>query len=313
MARWSSGVIVVITTVTAPAIAAAALAPPPPPRLPAPHRIRRQSDETRLERRDDGSLRYVDREANFVGIIEPDGRVRIRDTPGIEPDLRTGVETMDWVMEMGRAVVRPGPHDRPDLETPAPEDGAAKADAAAERMPPSPYGPAPILVSLGVRMGGLSDLLLRRGQRKNVRAKQAFLDQTAPMRDAMLRRESREQQQAAMLMLGQLLATVWRDRSLSVEARKRAVFEWWDECEEAQPGVGPDEAERRAQAEQMRRRIERFVRRVAPPGQPMAYTRRELQRLNAGRQSRQRFEPYAPMQTRAASGTGSDAHIDDGG
>ncbi len=301
--------------------ASASAAPPPRPRLPPPPSLRTSSEGARLERQGDGTLRQVDTEARFVGTVHDDGRVEIRDIPDGRIEFTTGRGVVDWMLGFVRAVERPGPKDRPDLEAPTP-DREAKTNAGVQTSPPSPYGPAPILISVGGRFGGVADLALARGQRRQARAKQEFLDSTAPIRAALARAHVQEQHRAARSRLGQELATLWRDESRSRAERRRALFELWDECEEAiegeasvRTGGGSDrgegeaapgeaverdgegiseaDAERGRGGEAMRRRIEAFVRQVAPAGSPQAFDAAELSRLNAGRHSRQRFDPYA--------------------
>lgn len=282
-------------------------APPPRPRLPPPTTLRTETDGARLQRQGDGSLRQVDTEAGFVGTVHPDGRVELRDIPDGRVEFTTGRASVDWVLNFVRAVQGPT-KDRPDLEPPPP-DREDKTGAGVQLTPPSPYGPAPILISVGGRFGGVADLALRRGQRKQARAKQEFLDSTAPIRAALERAHVQEQQRAARSRLGQELATLWRDETRTLAERKRALFELWDECEESMEGdaagslrdepdraagaVSEVDAERGRGGEAMRRRIEAFVRQVAPVGSAQAFDTAELSRLNARRHSRQRFDPYA--------------------
>lgn len=273
-------------------------APAPRPRLPPPS-LREDADGARLERRSDGTLRRVDTEERFVGIVHDDGRVEIVDIPDGRVEFTTGSSVVDWMLGFTRAIERPGSHDRPDLESPPP-DREDKTNAGVQLMPPSPYGPAPILVSVGGRFGGIADLAVRRDQRRQSRAKQEFLDSTASLRAALARTAVEEQQRAARLRLGQELASLWRDERRSLAERRRALFERWDECEEALAPAGADaagelDAERGRGGEDMRRRIEAFVRQVAPAGSAKAFEADELARLNARRRSRQRFDPYAPV------------------
>lgn len=271
-------------------------APAPPPRLPRPTTLHTTADGVRLQLQPDGTLRHVDVEGRFVGIVYPDGRVELRDLPEVQVEFTTGIQTVDWMVNMARAIEGPGPHDRPDLEepTPDPEDQQARLEAATQKIDHGPYGPPPILVGFKVRFGGVADRVLRQGQRKQTRAKQAFLEQTAPLREALARTQRHEDQRAARLRIGQELASVWKDRSRPLIERKRELFERWDECEEAFEAEAASDADaaRGRGGEAMRRRIEAFVRSVAPPGSPEAFDAAELRRLNAGRRSRQRFDPY---------------------
>jgi hypothetical protein len=71
------------------------------------------------------------------------------------------------------------------------------------------------------------------------------------------------------------------------------LFELWDECYE--PAVAGEEPTGESVAGRAaRRRIESFVRRYFPEGSDRGYAAAELTRLNARRQSRDRFAPYGP-------------------
>lgn len=299
------GVVTGLLALGLPAVTLAA-APPAPRLRPPPPSVRTDIEGSRLQRRDDGTLRQRDADARFEGIIHPDGSVEVRELPDARVELTTGRSMVDWMLGFARAVEGPGPRDRPDLEAPPP-DREDKTNAGVQLMPPSPYGPAPIMLSVGGRFGGVADRALAHGQRKHTRAKQDFLDSTAPLRAALARARVEEQQRAARSRLGQELATLWRDEGRSLAERKRALFERWDECEEASAegssalpnerataAASETDIERGREGEALRRRIEAFVRLVAPAGSAQAFAPAELSRLNAGRRSRQRFDPYRP-------------------
>ncbi len=271
-------------------------APPPPPRLPRPHSSTLRTDAVgpQLRPQDDGTLRHLDTEARFVGVIHPDGRVELRDLPDVKREFTVGVRGVDWMLGLAHAITRSGTHDRPELEQPVRDgDPSARRDAATVIVPEGPYGPAPILLGIGGRFGGVGDRLLRRGQRKQAQAKQDFLERTEALREALARTHVQAQQRAAQLRLGQELAASWNDRARSAADRKRELFERWDECEEALADGSETDLARASAGEAVRRRIEAFARQVAPPGSREAFTADELARLNAGRHSRQRFDPYA--------------------
>jgi hypothetical protein len=293
-------------------------APAPPPRLPAPPSVRTDAEGPRLRRHDDGTLRHVDAEGRFVGIVHEDGRVEVRELPDVTVEFTTGVGMVDWMLGLAHAVARPGAHDRPDLEAPPP-DREDKTRAGVQLTPPSPYGPPPIMISAGGRFGGVADLALRAGQRRHTRRTQAFLESTASLRAARARSVLEEQRRTAQARLGRELAALWHDRSRSPAERRRALFERWDECEEAAPGQAPAALERDEEGsparagstdderalggEAMRRRIEAFIRVAAPAGSAQGFDAAELARLNAARHSRQRFDPYGrvPDATREGS------------
>ncbi|MBI2375831.1 MAG: hypothetical protein HYV07_17695 [Deltaproteobacteria bacterium] len=76
--------------------------------------------------------------------------------------------------------------------------------------------------------------------------------------------------------------------SLSLERKKRAFFELWDQCVED----GPEETVRVAM--QIRATVLAFVVANLPANSPLGYTEEELERLNRTRASRQAFAPYSP-------------------
>ena len=78
------------------------------------------------------------------------------------------------------------------------------------------------------------------------------------------------------------------------------LFTLWDDCEEATPeGPGATKSveatldQARADAgTKARKQIVAFIRDELPAGSADAYSSAELERLNASRQSRERFSPY---------------------
>lgn len=129
------------------ALGGAHAAPPPPPRLPRLPSLRTSTDAPTVQQHPDGTLRRVDEEGRFQGIIHPDGRVELRDLPDARVEFETGIRTVDWMLGFARAVERPGSHDRLDLETPTPDrdDERARLEAATVEIDHGPYGPPPIL------------------------------------------------------------------------------------------------------------------------------------------------------------------------
>jgi hypothetical protein len=132
----------------------------------------------------------------------------------------------------------------------------------------------------------LTDGLMRRhGIDPYASRKLAFLDSTRDERVAIGQRHRAEQrEQAARIMkqnLERLAATV-----LDPIARKRALFDLWDECIET--GGEADVAAGAAS----RKLVVGFIRAHHPAGTPAAYTREELAALNARKQSRAVFAPY---------------------
>lgn len=76
------------------------------------------------------------------------------------------------------------------------------------------------------------------------------------------------------------LRTIWEDASRPASDRRRAIFEVWDELADGEEGAPAREA------------VIAFIRREIPDTSPDSYTMIELARMNAHRQSAERFDPY---------------------
>jgi hypothetical protein len=107
-----------------------------------------------------------------------------------------------------------------------------------------------------------------------------FLEQTEEVRDRLARRHAEEQHRRQLLRLRGRLDALMRDESRPLAARHREVFATWDDFDE-------DEVGRRA-----RDALIGFVRERWPEGSANAFTDAELDALNTGRVSTERFEPY---------------------
>lgn len=73
---------------------------------------------------------------------------------------------------------------------------------------------------------------------------------------------------------------IWQDATRSAADRRRAIFELWDEADESGDG------------RTARDQIIAFIRESIPDSSADAYRFSEIARLNANRQSSERFEPY---------------------
>lgn len=107
-----------------------------------------------------------------------------------------------------------------------------------------------------------------------------FLEQTEEVRDRLARRHAEEQHRRQLLRLRGRLDALVLDDSRPIAARRREVFALWDDFDE-------DEVGRRA-----RDTLIAFVRDRWPEGSANAFTDAELDALNAGRTSTERFAPY---------------------
>jgi hypothetical protein len=266
--------------------------PAPRPSLPSLTLERNRRDEPRLEPLADGRYRYEDRDGGFVAYVRPDGSVEFETITRIERPRVQLPGGGGWFGGLGDALQRSaGERDRPELETPMPlrEDASARAFANAQLVPWGPYGPPPILIGVGMGLPGLPGV--RGGPSK--KAQREFLRSTQGMRDAMAVQWRKDQLERATAQVGRRIVEIWTDDALSLTARKRLVFELWDEVEtQGVEAEGPLEHATREAAAIARRRIEDTIRRLAPPGSNAAYTAAELERFNAQRQSPEPFAPY---------------------
>jgi hypothetical protein len=215
----------------------------------------------RSELRPDGPGGYSTDEGPFVARTDRQGRVEIEDRSSFRFDVPTPRRI---AQDMGRAVERWARDPRRYAE----ENGNESR----------------------LRLGGqieLTDSIMRMGGQDPYAArKMEFLDRTRDERMRIAAAEQTRLLREALHRTGADLERVWRGPGSATE-RRRLLFLLWDECLER----GSDEQVRIARA--VRGRIVGFVRRHLPAGSRMAYSAAELARLNAGRTSRQRFDPYA--------------------
>lgn len=146
-------------------------------------------------------------------------------------------------------------------------------------------------------MPGLNEAI-REGSDQELyrREKQKLLEATEELRMAYAASGTKRHIDTQLSALEPQLRTLWQRGAVPASDRRVQLFERWDECEEAAKGEGDKDsldASRQDAGRQARRVIEAFIRRTIPRGSPDAYTDAELERLNARRQSKQVFAPYA--------------------
>ena len=107
-----------------------------------------------------------------------------------------------------------------------------------------------------------------------------FMRHTEALRDQLEDAARARSLVVSMRRLRGRLARVWQDESLSVEQRRRAIFDEWAIVDES----GADSGARAL--------IEQFVRDNLPASDASAYPADELRRLNARRSGASRFAPY---------------------
>lgn len=136
-----------------------------------------------------------------------------------------------------------------------------------------------------------NDAILRwRGEDPLAARKRRFLRLTRDMRDRMADEHRGRALKMSKLRASRHLERIWADPSLGFNAKRRLLFDLWDEAEE--PAGEEDERPEARAGQRARRFIQRFIREHLPPDGPEAFTPTELDALNARRSSRQRFEPY---------------------
>ena len=157
-------------------------------------------------------------------------------------------------------------------------------------------------ITLDVKHDAVAVAQLARGRDPNERVKAKLLAETFEFR---LEIATKHAKQRLIDQLGQLeeeLEGIWSASGRSLAERKRLLFERWDACEEEQVNVAlegfPDadtsalDETRRKLASAARRKILRFIAKVAPVGSPEAFTEAELAAYNQRRVSTQAFAPY---------------------
>jgi hypothetical protein len=250
-----------------------------PPRPPAPgeldpglvlERGARPGDlGPKLEPIGRGRLRH--RDPRFTAIIEADGSVEFRDPVGQSTLNFLGVErTRDGGIKLQQYKEPQGDFSERAL---------------------FPHGPptAAMFAGVGFRFGGLADG--KRGQRHGS-AKLAFLAATEALRLRMAYAWHKERIAEQQFEIIQQLARAWRDTRRSLADRKRHVFLTWDHCDDGAPTGHPLEDLRATAGAESRRKIEAFVRLVAPLGGPNQFTPAELAAFNSVRRSQRPFAHY---------------------
>jgi hypothetical protein len=101
--------------------------------------------------------------------------------------------------------------------------------------------------------------------------------------ETIARLEAAARQQTATHSLGGIRTrcrTIWGDASVPASMRRRQIFDVWDELADGEEGAPAREA------------VIAFIRREIPSSSPDSYTMIEVARMNASRQSSERFDPY---------------------
>ncbi len=278
---------VAVSTASAALVALALLLQaPPPPRIGATGSPESRSGILRdVVRSADGSYVYRNRRAGFTGTIHPDGTVTFKDHVVSSPrvwhpfgiDLSGGTPNVPDPTLPSNTLVRPS-------------DLASLGDDPLVKS--GPYGAPPILIGVGGRMAGVSDLA---HATRFAGAKQRFLDATAELRGQLARDHRRANERAALASLHGDLQRIWDAAQTPVTLRREQLFQRWDECDEEAAGeqVSAEDRARGHAGAIARQRIEAWIREHVPQRGADAFTAAELRDMNQRKRSRARFDPYA--------------------
>lgn len=118
------------------------------------------------------------------------------------------------------------------------------------------------------------------GQDPHAAEREWFMRRTREVRERLEAQHRAQESSAGLARLRGRLQTVWATTSRSPAARRRRIFQIWDEMAE-------DDTGRRG-----RDIVYEFVRDTIPAGSEDAYGAAELTQLNSIRDSQQRFDPY---------------------
>lgn len=234
------------------------------------------------ELRPDGEGNLIHEDGALYAKISPDGSVTFGRRRGVSVDeLHRGGKSPDPIEQEIRDLhtTLPGVP-LTVFKAPAGDCGGGGCDDAAG-------------LGLTIRPNSdLNDLVLRaKGEDPLAAKKRRFLRLTEELRDQLATRYEEANQRRAKVHASRNLERLWSDADLDFAAKRRLLFELWEECEEATGPGGEDPAVADA-GQEARDHIVAFIRRRLPPGSPEAYTPAELRRLNATRTSRQAFAPY---------------------
>lgn len=220
-------------------------------------------------------------QGTFVAEVAKDGTVELKDRPNLRVGLAVpspralGKGLARWY-EDPYAQTRDRERERERQRVPS---GAVDDDEEQRKRP----GTVPILSG----SFDLTDWAMRMsGRDPYLAAKLSFLDRTREARAEMATAHRAELLRQVPVIIREHLTRLWAQPGQTAAARRAALFELWDECEE---DGDASVVEATAAA---RRAIFAFIRGRLPADSAEAYSAEELAALNRKRQSKQRFAPY---------------------
>jgi len=225
---------------------------------------------------DSGAPDPTETHEGFAVTVDPDGEAHIHDARNVRFVLHLPSK-QDLGERLGAWYDRPEPSPQGDRD----RDAHGERDID-DRPIVNPIRP----IGVTVIKFDVSDWLMRsHGLDPYASQKLKVLDATRDERAQIGAQHERAQLGRAGELMQQNLDTLWatvRDPA----ARKRSLFELWDECAE----TGSEDSV--AAGASARARVVKFVREQIPAGQPGAFTADELAALRAHAQSSAPFAPY---------------------
>jgi hypothetical protein len=224
-----------------------------------------------------GGGTYRSDQGPFTAKVDKDGSVSLKDKRNFSirfalPGKKAiGDAITSWYYDPNKPVGLIGPQKA--------EYGPAPASAGDEKPD---HGKTVPLISGGF---DVTDAFMRgNGQDPYAAKKLAFLDATRDQRVQIGQRHRQEQLEHATEIMHKNLERAWS--IVDPAARRRALFELWDECAE----TGTNDLVTAGTA--ARTLVVGFIRSKLPAGSAHAYTDVELAELNRSRQSKATFAPY---------------------
>lgn len=242
-----------------------------------------------------GGGRYRSDQGSFTAKVNRDGTVELKDAPNLRVNL-----AVPSPKALGRGLAKW--YADPYAQTRDRERSIQRGDVpsgAVDDEEEQRKRPKTVPVFSG--SFDATDWLMRlSGRDPYWAAKMSFLNRTREARVQMAQEHRGEMLRAAASMIREQAKLAWAAPGLSASARRRALFELWEECAE----TGDAELVKAGRA--ARRALYGFIRGHLPAGSADAYSDDELAAWNRGRASRQRFAPYegAPAAADAAAAEG---------
>ncbi len=224
---------------------------------------------------------YKSDQGTFTGKVNPDGSVKLTDSRNFHVDV-----ALPTPKSLGRALSSWYDSDKGAFGAEG-DTAMAKQIQAGSGSTTDPNDRSKTVI-VPILSGGFdaTDWMMRRhGQDPYASKKLAFLDATRDERVQIGNRHRADQLTRSTQLMQRNLDALWA-ATLDLGARKRALFELWDECAET---GDPDLV---AGGQAARRLVIGAIRARLPAGSALAFTPDELAAFARAKQSKAAFQPY---------------------